>query len=67
MKDYSTDKKERKVFTITMTAILLMIIAWGVMEIRGINEKAEEWPQVTSYPMANAKISWEQTYHGGAW
>ena len=32
------------------------------------NNQAPEWPAaVTTHPLANAHISWEQSFHGGAW
>lgn len=63
---YSTEEKERKVFVIIMTVIMLAIIAWGVMEICGVFDKPE-WEPTVSYPMANAKISWEETHYYGGW
>ena len=45
--------------------ILAVIIglAWNYLE----SSEAEELKPDAVYPMANAHISWLQTYHGGAW
>ena len=61
-------KKETKGQIIFIALILLAIgigILWNYLD--GQN-KVPEWPgEVTTYPMANANISWEQTFHSGAW
>ena len=61
-------KKETKGQIIFIVMILLAIgigILWNYLD--GQN-KVPEWPgEVTTYPMANANISWEQTFHSGAW
>lgn len=60
--------KERKGQIIFVIAILLAIIAGLVWAGIENNNQAPEWPAaVTTHPMANAHISWEQTYHSGAW
>ena len=65
---YTTYEKERKVFATIMLLILVIILAWGVFEIVTMNNQAPAWPgEVKEYPMANAKISWEQTHHPGPW
>ena len=45
--------------------ILAIIIglAWNYLE----SSEAEELKPDVIYPMANAHISWLQTYHGGGW
>ena len=61
-------KKETKGQIIFIVMILMAIViglAWNYLD--GQN-KVPEWPgEVTTYPMANANISWEQTFHSGAW
>ena len=60
--------KERKGQIIFIVLILLAIgigILWNYMDEQN---KVPEWPgEVTTYPMANVNISWEQTFHSGAW
>ena len=65
---YTTYEKERKVFAAIMLLILVIILAWGVFEVVAMNNQVQEWPgEVKEYPMANAKISWEQTPPPGPW
>lgn len=60
-------KKETKGQIVFVLVILLAIITgivWAVIE----NEQdAQKWKPAAVYPMANAHISWEQTFHPGAW
>lgn len=61
-------RKERQGQIIFVVMIILAIIiglVWAEIENQ---QQAPEWPaEVTSHPMANAHISWEQSFHGGAW
>lgn len=54
----------RKSFLITLAALLAVIIGLAVEDFCVADEKPV-WD--VSYPMANTRISWEQTYHAGAW
>lgn len=59
-------KKERQGSIIFIVMIILAIIiglAWNYLE----SSEAEELAPDVIYPMANAHISWLQTYHGGGW
>ncbi len=59
-------KKETRGSIIFILMIILAIIiglAWNYIE----SGEAEAQKPDAVYPMANAHISWEQTYHGGAW
>ena len=60
--------KECRIFALIMTIILILIMAAGVMEVCGVFYKPTEpeWKPTVIYPMANANISWLQTYHPGA-
>ena len=61
-------KPETKGQIIFVVVILLAIIAGLVWAGIENNNQAPEWPgEVTTYPMANANISWEQSFHYGAW
>ena len=53
----------RKTFGITAGILAAVIIALAGANIALDNRK--DWD--VCYGMANAKISWKQTYHGGAW
>ena len=61
-------RKERQGQIIFVVMIILAIIiglVWAEIENR---QQVPEWPaEVTSHPMANANVSWLQSYHGGAW
>ena len=61
--------KERKIFAIVMLVILLMIVAVGVWELVQIRAARAQsaWMPVAEYPMANAHVTWLQTYCSGAW
>ena len=59
-------KKEQKGQIIFLVFILLAIaigLIWNELE-RMETEKVQ--PDI-SYPMTNASISWQQTYHSGPW
>ena len=59
-------KKETRGSIIFILMIILAIIiglAWNYLE----SGEAEGQKPDAIYPMANAHISWEQTFHGGAW
>ena len=59
-------KKERQGSIIFIVVIILAIIIgllWNYLE----SGEAEGLKPDAVYPMANARISWEQTFHGGAW
>ena len=59
-------KKERQGSIIFILMIILAIIigfAWNYIQ----SDEAEGQKPDAVYPMANAHISWLQTYHGGAW
>lgn len=59
-------KPERKGQIIFIVCILLAILiglAWVMIE----DANDQKWQPAEVYPMANAHISWEQTYHPGGW
>ena len=55
----------RKAFAITITIVAVAIL----LEIMAgyFAGKAIEKTWDACYPMANSRISWEQTFHAGAW
>ena len=57
--------KERKGQILFIVLILLAIViglVWNELEQTGVQIKPD-----VSYPMTNVNISWEQTFHSGAW
>lgn len=61
---YNTKEDEKKVFTVVWVIILLALIVLCVLTITGVFDKAI-WEPDISFPIANANISWEQTFHQG--
>ena len=61
-------KKETKGQIIFVVVIMLAIVIGLVWNYIEAENKAPKWPgDVKSYPMANVNISWEQSFHYGAW
>ena len=48
-----------------MPMIIALAVLAGMIALNVAVKKPE--PAGEAYPMANAKISWGQTFHGGAW
>ena len=66
-KHYIRYEKENKgTFTIICAVILLCLVVLAILTMCGVIDDITWKPDVV-YPMANAKISWLQTYHPGAW
>ena len=53
----------RKAFLIACGIIIAALIAMAVLAISDAEEKT--WD--TCYPMTNVNVSWQQTFHSGAW
>ena len=60
-------KKETKGQIVFVLVILLAIITGIVWAVIENEQEAEKWKPAEVYPMANAHISWEQTFHPGGW
>ena len=59
---------ETKGQIIFIVVILLAVVIGLVWNMLAAENNAPEWPgEVTTHPLANAHISWEQSFHGGAW
>ena len=59
-------KKETGGQIIFIAAIILAIViglVWNALE----DSNAQKWESEEAYPMVNAHISWEQSFHSGAW
>ena len=65
-KHYIKKHESGKVIAIVMTAILLIILAIGVLDLYGVFDKNEYEPDII-VPMTNTHVGWEQTYHFGWW
>lgn len=60
--------KERKGQIIFVAVIILAVVIGLVWNYIENENNVPKWPAaVTTHPLANAHISWEQTFHGGAW
>ena len=61
-------RKETKGQIIFIVVIILAVaigLVWNMLEAE---KNVPEWPgETTTYPMANAQIGWEQSFHYGAW
>ena len=58
-------KKETKGQIIFIVLIMLAVaigLLWNTLEQNEVQTKPD-----VSYPMTNVNISWEQTFHSGAW
>ena len=61
-------QKESKIFAVVMLIILVLIMTAGVLSVCGVfDSNIPEWRPDGIYPMANANISWEQSFHSGPW
>lgn len=61
---YTRYDRESKVFAVVMILVLAAMITLGVLTACGMFDEPL-WKPVASYPMANANISWMQSFHGG--
>lgn len=61
---YTRYEKQSKVFASVMVAIVAVMIILGVLLACGMFDEPM-WKPVAEYPMANANISWMQSFHGG--
>lgn len=65
-KHYNRYEKESKVFAAAALLVMLALIVLIIMQICGLFDEPL-WKPTVEYPMVNQNISWEQSYHGGAW
>lgn len=56
------ERKGQILFIICILLAIIIGIIWNVIE----EDSRAVKPDIT-YPMTNVNISWEQTFHGGAW
>lgn len=63
-KHYTRYGKESKVFAAVVLVVFLLLIVFCILTLLGMFDEPL-WKPVASYPMANANISWMQSFHGG--
>lgn len=64
-KHYTKETGNSKVFAVFACVIMLAMVALIVLQLCGMFDEPL-WKPVAEYPMANAHISWEQTWaYGG--
>ena len=64
-KHYIKREKESKVFTVIACLLVLALIVLVVLQFCGIGTDPM-WEPDVSYPLVNTHVSWEQSFHGGA-
>ena len=57
------DPVTRKSFFITLAA--LMVVIAGLVMLNRADDNRQTWD--TEHPMVNTNVSWEETWHKGAW
>ena len=63
---YSTKKnRSTRARAILICVLAVITIIHGVMVLEQAEAKRVRWEPDVVYPMANAHISWEQTYYPG--
>lgn len=61
---YNGIDRERKIFAAVMAAVAVALLVLFVMEICGALDPVI-WKPSAEYPMANANIGWQQSFHPG--
>ena len=61
---YDGIDRERKIFAAVMMVVLVALMILFVLEICGALDPVV-WKPAAEYPMANANIGWQQSFHPG--
>lgn len=61
---YNGIDRERKIFAAVMTVVLAALMILFVLEICGALDPVV-WKPAAEYPIANANIGWQQSFHPG--
>ena len=61
---YEGIDRERKIFAVVMTVVLTALMILFVLEICWALDPVV-WKPAAEYPMANANIGWQQSFHPG--
>lgn len=64
-KQYTRNNGNSKGFAVIAVIIMLAMVALIVLQLCGMFEEPL-WKPDISYPLVNSQVSWEQTFHGGA-
>lgn len=56
------EKKGQIIFIVLILLAVAIGLLWNTLEQTEVQTKPD-----VSYPMTNVNISWEQTFHSGAW
>lgn len=66
MRNYNREEQKKKVLVAVLAVVLMMLIVWYALEICGVFD-GPVWKPGEAIPIANAHISWEQTFYPGSW
>lgn len=66
MSKYIKNNRNSKVTIIFSVILLVIVVAWVWLETAQARERDTIKPD-GEFPMVNANVSWEQTWHKGAW
>ena len=68
-KYYNTEYKDNQSLSLVLLIIFFVLFIGGILLASGAIETQErgKYTPDVSYPMTNVNISWEQTFHSGAW
>ena len=59
---------KRLAILMVMSVVLIVIMIVGIFEIYCVlTGSSRPWQPAVEYPMANANISWQQTFYNGSW
>ena len=56
-----------EIIAIFLAVVLIALVVMFTIEAVVRLFERNTWEPTEVYPMANANITWEQTYHAGAW
>ena len=56
-----------EIIAIILAVVLIALVVMFTIEAVALLFEQNTWEPTEVYPMANAHITWEQTYHAGSW
>ena len=63
---YTTRNNKTAIVRAIILFLVAFLIVFGIaLMLEDAEAKLDAWEPNVSYPMANAHISWDQTYYGG--
>ena len=66
MRKYIREEGKNKGFLVALAIVLMMLVIWYALEVCGVFDMPV-WKPGEAIPIANANISWEQTFYPGSW